>query len=630
MDTAALYHRPESEYAYLYENNRVHIRLRTKIGDVAQVNLISGDPYAMHKEKWYYKGKEMRKIANTNTHDYWQIETTEETSRMSYAFHVIGKDGVEVFYGDQGVYPYQELYYQQPNFYFRMPYFHDIDRFDAPSWVKETVWYQIFPDRFANGDPSNDPEGVLPWGVKKHPGREDFYGGDLQGVLDNLDYLEELGVNGLYFMPIFTAYSNHKYDTIDYKEIDPQLGDKKLFKKLVEEAHERGMRIMLDAVFNHIGIHSPQWQDVLKHQENSRYKDWFHIHSFPVHSYEDLDMDEIENVGRLNYDTFAFTGHMPKLNTANPEVQEYLLDIATYWVREFDIDAWRLDVANEVDHHFWKKFNSACVELKKDFYILGEVWHSSQTWLQGDEFHGVMNYAFVENIENYFLKRIILPSQMASGLNNQLLLYRKQTNEVMFNLLDSHDTSRLLTKAHGNKDLAKSALAFMFAQPGSPCIFYGTEVGLEGFDDPDCRKCMIWDEEEQDRDMLAFIKELIQFRKTYQPVLTHGMLQWHDIRDEEWMVGFKRVLGNDQMVFYFNNDEEATVIEMPENAKPVLSYLSQEEEGNVTIQHNGFFVYYLDEDIEEQAKRLARKKERARQLIRENREKNAGTWSSQA
>jgi len=486
MDTAAIYHRAESEYAYLYERGHYHIRIRTKAKDVQSVELLSGDPYALEQEKWFMNGKEMKKVASTNMHDYWMIDTHEPTKRMAYGFRVIGKDGIEIFYSDQGVYPFEEIFLSQMNFYFRVPYIHEIDAFRAPQWASETVWYQIFPERFANGDPANDPAGVLPWGSKEHPSRDDFYGGDLQGVLDNMDYLEDLGINGIYFTPIFKAHSNHKYDTIDYKEIDPDFGDKALFKKVVEEAHSRGIRIMIDAVFNHVGIHSPQWLDVLENQDQSRYKDWFYIHSFPVDDVAGLSTEALENVGRVNYDTFAFTGHMPKLNTANPEVQEYLLDIATYWIKEFDIDAWRLDVANEVDHFFWKRFFKETTAIKEDLYILGEIWHSSQNWLNGDEFHAVMNYAFTDTIENYFFKKFLSPTRLVSGLNSQLMLYRQQTTEVMFNLLDSHDTPRVLTKAGNDKNLVKSAMAFLYAQPGAPCMYYGTEIGMDGGMDPDC------------------------------------------------------------------------------------------------------------------------------------------------
>ncbi|WP_084140195.1 glycoside hydrolase family 13 protein [Lacticigenium naphthae] len=592
METSALYHRPESEYAYLYKDGHFHVRLRTKTGDVEEVELLSGDPYTLHSERWHHNGQSMRKVASTNIHDYWEIDTYEPTHRMSYGFHVIGKDGVEVFYSDQGVYPYHESYLTEANFYFRIPYIHSIDAFKAPDWVTKTIWYQIFPERFANGDKSNDPEGTLAWGSKEHPSRDDFFGGDLQGVLDNFDYLEELGINGIYFCPIFKATSNHKYDTIDYEEVDEAFGDKALFKAVVDEAHRRGIRIMIDAVFNHLGMDSPQWQDVLKNQENSQYRDWFHIHDFPVKSFAELTVEELEDVGGANYDTFAFTAHMPKLNTANHEVQEYLLGIAKYWIREFDIDAWRLDVANEVDHNFWKRFKKETTAIKEDIYILGEIWHSSPNWLKGDEFHAVMNYAFNDNIKNYFFNKLTSASRMVSGLNSQLMLYRKQTTEVAFNLLDSHDTARLLTKAGGDSDLAKTALTFMFAQIGSPCIYYGTEIGMTGFDDPDCRKCMIWDKKEQDLSMLEFTKELIAFRKEYQEFITYGEVIWHDVRDDEQVVGFKRILGDEELVFYFNQDEESFELDgLPERSLSIFSQGAIRDGNTVSIEQNGFYIY---------------------------------------
>ncbi len=591
MDTAAFYHRPESEYAYLYEENRLFIRLRTKKDDVKSVDLLSGDTYLLYTDDWYKDGQSMKKIASTDLHDYWGAETTEETKRLAYGFYVKGHDHTEVFYCDRDIYPLEERYLKEVNNYFRMPYFHEVDRFKAPNWVKETVWYQIFPERFANGEPTNDPEGTLPWGSKKHPGQDDFYGGDLQGIIDHLDYLEDLGINGIYLTPIFKAETNHKYDTTDYMEIDPAFGDKKLFKQLVEEAHKRGMRIMLDAVFNHMGYYSKQWQDVLENQERSKYKDWFHIHSFPVDPYNELTLSEMNNMEKLNYDAFGFVGHMPKLNTAHPEVKDYLLEVATYWIREFGIDAWRLDVANEVDHQFWKAFHAACVKEKEDFYIIGELWHSGQKWLEGDEFHGIMNYVFTEKMEDYFLKQIFTPTEMVHGLNQQKMLYRKQTNEVQFNLLDSHDTPRLLTKAHNDKELVQSILTFMFAQHGTPCIYYGTEVGLDGFDDPDCRKCMPWDEKEQDLEMLKFTKELIAFRKKYSKVLSTGDTDWHDVRNDEQLIGFKRVTQDEQLIFYFNQKDEAATVQFPKNAKKVFTHLTKTNKEEATIQKNGLVVY---------------------------------------
>ena len=578
MNQAAIYHRPESEYAYLYDQDTMHIRLRTAKDDIQSVTVLKGDPYLIDSERWYRQEVPMQKIASTELFDYWQLVTTATFHRLQYGFHLVDSQGTELFYGDRGCFPFTEEHYQAANLYFRLPYFHEIDRFKAPEWVKETTWYQIFPERFANGDPSNDPMHTLAWG-SQNPTATDFFGGDLQGVIDHLDYLVDLGVNGIYFCPIFKATSNHKYDTIDYYEIDPAFGDKKLFKELVDKAHQRGIRIMLDAVFNHVGNHSPQWQDVLKNQEQSRYKEWFHIHQFPVEANEDTQQN-------LSFDTFAFTPRMPKLNTANPEVQAYLLDIATYWIREFEIDAWRLDVANEVDHHFWKKFYQATTAIKSDFYILGEIWHSSQKWLEGDEFHGVMNYALTETITAFFVHRQLSAEQLIAGVNQQMMLYRQQTNQMMFNMLDSHDTARLLTLCAGNKELAKQVLAFTFLQMGSPCIYYGTEIGMDGGNDPDCRKCMVWESAQQDQVMYQFVQQLIAFRKQYLKVLVEGDFQW---RYEQGLLILKRQVAEKLVVGVFNPSDQT--IAYPKQSLN-LTFANQDTEVNdeYLVAKNGFLL----------------------------------------
>lgn len=535
MNTAAIHHQPESEYAYLYTSDKMHIRLKTGRGDIKRVELLNGDPYQFEHSEWFRSTIPMEKYLSTTTHDYWIIETSAPFRRLSYAFKIEGMDGTVLFYGDHGFFPYQDSTLKSASNYFKLPYFHETDRFKAPQWAKETIWYQIFPERFANGDTTNDPKGTLPWGSKEHPGREDFFGGDLQGVLDHLDHFVDLGINGIYFCPIFQATSNHKYDTIDYFEIDSAFGDKKLFKKVVDECHKRGIRVMLDAVFNHMGDFSPQWQDIVKNGEDSPHAKWFHIHKFPVTYTPTADFEFSD---AITYDTFAFTPHMPKLNTANKEVQDFLLEIARYWIMEFDIDAWRLDVANEVDHRFWRKFHDVCTEAKPDIYILGEIWHSSQAWLQGDEFHGVMNYAFTDAILSYFIYQTISLSQLVSELNHQLMLYREQTNQIMFNVLDSHDTPRLLTIAQNNKELMKQVLAFTYLQKGVPCLYYGDEYAMDGADDPDCRKCMIWESDKQDLDMYEFLKTLIAFRKEHQTLLSEGKLRWHEIDEETGILDF--------------------------------------------------------------------------------------------
>lgn len=557
MEKAAIYHQPFSSYAYGYDSQTLHIKIRSKRDDIKEVVLIAADPYLQTTTGWASEETSLRKVATTQEHDYWLVAIKPEQRRLQYGFVLTDTVGEDVFYGGRGFYDNTPENRAIMDYYFKFPFLHETEVFKAPEWVKETIWYQIFPERFDNGNPELSPANVLPWG-SKDPGRDDFFGGDIAGIIGHLDYLAELGINGIYLTPVFEASTNHKYDTLNYFEIDPHFGDKETFRKLVQEAHKRGMKIMLDAVFNHIGDKSPEWQDVLENGEKSKFVDWFHIHSFPVTPGEN---GNIEGKNTLSFDTFAYTMHMPKLNTANPEVQKYLLDIATYWVREFDIDGWRLDVANEVDHAFWKQFNQAVRAEKEDIYILGEIWHDSWLWLLGDEFDSVMNYPFTQTIIENFVEERIKPTKMVSGISEQLMRYQEQVNHVMFNMLDSHDTARLLTRCEGDKEKAKLALAFMFAHTGSPCIYYGTEIGMDGADDPLCRKCMEWDETKQDKEMLAFMKKLIAFRKTNQKTLTYGDLVWHIVDDENRLVAFSRTLGDKRLTFIFNQGSEAKSIQ---------------------------------------------------------------------
>ena len=557
MNLAGIYHCPESEMAYLYSKDVMHIRLKTAKGDISQADLLHGDPYSLSSRpdlpKFYTQPMPMKKLYSDGVYDYWQAAVTEPQKRLAYAFEVTDQNGSRIIYSDQGfIQPTDQRKLNDANTYFRMPYFQDIDAFHAPKWVEQTVWYQIFPERFANGDSTNDPQDTKSWNPNEHPRRQDFYGGDLQGVINHLDYLKQLGVNGLYFNPIFKAPSNHKYDTQDYYQIDPHFGDAKLFKKLVEQAHQRGMRVMLDAVFNHIGDQSPMWQDVLKNGQDSKYADWFHINRFPV-TY--TPTDNFEFAKDATYDTFDYTPHMPKLNTANPKVQDWLLDIAGYWVREFDIDAWRLDVANEIDHHFWRRFHNEMLTLKDDFYILGEIWHSAQPWLNGDEFTGVMNYDYTGAIINHFIKHELSSQGLVDRLSHQLMLYRDQTNAMMFNVLDSHDTARIMTLANEDDQLVRQTLAFTFLQPGSPSIYYGTEYGMTGGNDPDCRKPMNWYPDAKAMAMHDFVRDLIKWRKEHWQLIAQGTIELTALNDNQGVV-IKRRLNNQQLIAVFNTSSE--------------------------------------------------------------------------
>ena len=585
MELTAIYHRPESEYAYLYKDKTMHIRIRTKKGEIETIALHYGDPF-IFMEDHYEDSKEMVKVTSDALFDYWQGEVSVGYARLQYLFEIKDKQGQSILYGDKGCVEnaLENLHYEGNGF--KVPYIHEIDACHVPDWVSKTVWYQIFPERFANGNPALSPEGALAWDSSITPKSEDFFGGDLQGIIDHLDYLQDLGITGLYLCPIFESPSNHKYNTTDYFEIDRHFGDKETFRQLVEQAHQRGMKVMLDAVFNHIGDQSPQWQDVLKHGEDSVYKDWFHVQEFPV------TKDKLTNPRKLPYHTFAFESYMPKLNTANPQVRDYLLSVATYWIEEFDIDAWRLDVANEVDHQFWRDFRKAVLAKKPDLYILGEVWHTSQPWLNGDEFHAVMNYPLSDSIKDYFLRGVKKTSQFIDEINGQSMYYRQQISEVMFNLLDSHDTERILATAKGDVQLVKSALTCLFLQRGTPCFYYGTELELDGGPDPDCRRVMPWKRVSDSNEMLDFMKKLIQLRKDVSDIIQHGKYILEEIKPVvlvlEWNYDGQKVQA------IFNQSTENYLVGRD---SVVLASHCQETDEGLSILPNGLAVCYQAPEI---------------------------------
>ncbi|MGJ0023429.1 glycoside hydrolase family 13 protein [Streptococcus dysgalactiae] len=581
MNSSAVYHRPESEMAYLYDHDTIHLRLRVAKDDVSQVEVIKGDPYLLDDQKWYQESEKLFLRASTEDADYYQIAINAEFRRLSYIFRITFNTGESMLYTEHGLVEDDDSHLCSAGHYFRFPFMHAADQFKAPQWVKDTVWYIILPDRFANGDPSNDPQVTQIWDSLRTPNYSDFYGGDLQGIIDKLDYLEELGINGIYLCPIFTAETHHKYDTIDYFEIDPHFGDKVLFKQLVEDCHRRGIKIMMDAVFNHIGTASYQWQDVLRNGEASHFRDWFHINQFPV-SFINNCVEGQWNT-RANYHMFAFDEHMPKLNTANPEVRHYLLSVARYWIDYFDIDGWRLDVANEIDHAFWREFRNVCDSAKKDFYIMGEIWHSSQPWLAGDQFHAVMNYAYTGCILSHYAYGNITLSQMIADLNRQSMLYREQTNQVMFNLFAAHDMPRLIDLCGNDKTLMRFVLAFMYLQKGSPAIFYGDELGLLGGQDPDCRRCMPWEKELQDSSLHDFYRDLISLKKEHSQLISLGELEITQLDDQKDLLSFKITLEDKSISAIFNAGEDYS-------CTIARSLLSNQYEGNKLKKH-GFIIY---------------------------------------
>ena len=573
MNFSAVEHYAFDNYCYPLDDNRLVINIKTGF-DIERLFLIYGDPFkgGLNGSVWKWAGRrvEITEKKELEHHLWWTIRVEPELKRCKYHFelHEAGSSNIR-YYLEDGFYTPDEFARLKGTItYFIFPWMNKADIIRVPEWVKNTVWYQIFPERFANGNALLNPEGTLDWDSSITPNSDDFFGGDLQGIIDHLDYLQDLGITGLYLCPIFESTSNHKYNTTDYFEIDRHFGDKETFRELV------------NAVFNHIGSQSPQWQDVVKNGEESAYKDWFHIQQFPVTT------EKLSNKRDLPYHAFGFEDYMPKLNTANPEVKDYLLKVATYWIEEFDIDAWRLDVANEIDHQFWKDFRKAVLAKKPDLYILGEVWHTSQPWLNGDEFHAVMNYPLSDSSKEYFLRGVKKTDQFINEINGQSMYYKQQISEVMFNLLDSHDTERILWPANEDAQLVKSALAFFFLQKGTPCIYYGTELALTGGPDPDCRRCMPWERVSSDNDMLNFIKNLIKIRKHASAIIQHGKYSLQEIKAD--VLTLKWNYDNQVIKAIFNQSKEDYLLEKEAVA---LASNCQELENQLVISPNGFVIF---------------------------------------
>ena len=511
MNFAAIEHRSFDNYCYPLDKDTLSIHIRTG-KDIRRVTLVWGDPFdrGLMGGAWNWIGKrtEMTDVRELPDHLWWSLTVKPEFKRCQYYFE-LDDGGQTLCFVENGFFTQADLKKQTFPFIFIFPWMNEADICTPPEWPENTVWYQIFPSRFCRGGKA-DTNAYRKWAPPdKTVTNEERYGGNLQGITDKLDYLAQLGITGLYLNPVNRSPSQHKYDTTDYLRIDESFGTNDDMKRLVSEAHKRGIRVMLDGVFNHTGTDFFAWQDVLKNRGKSKYASWYIVNNF-----------NFAGSGKArhgDYYTFAFADGMPKLNTNNPEVREYLLNVCETWVKEYDIDALRMDVANELSHVFCRELHERMRKLKSDFYIVGEIWHNSMPWLRGDEFDAVMNYPLSNAVFDFASSPETDTRTLERNINYCFTMYYSQTTRVQFNLLDSHDTVRLVTKTK-NRDKTLQQLVFLFAMPGSVCMYYGTEVLLEGAHDPDNRRCMPWKEIESGKydEQIDFTKKLIALRRTHR------------------------------------------------------------------------------------------------------------------
>lgn len=417
-----------------------------------------------------------------------------------------------------------------------------VKKFETPSWIPNTVFYQIFPDRFSNGSTANDPQDVMPWnGTPTYSNR---FGGDAVGVESKLPYLKDLGINAIYFNPIFKSPSNHRYEADSYTQVDKEFGTNEEYFRLSKSLKKSGIRTVLDFAFNHTSPAFKEFQDLRDRAEKSPYKDWYFVKSFPI------------QVGaNPNYEAWYGFPSMPKLNTVNPATTKHLLDVCDFWMSNSNIDGMRLDVANEVDMNFWRKMRPYVKAKNPNLWILGEIWGDGNPWLQGDQFDSVMNYQFRNAIINFVAKGSWKPTQFANDLLRVQSSYPPQVNRNLMNLIGSHDTPRFLNECGMDEDLALLGATLQFTWIGSPSIYYGDEIGMDGGADPMNRKGMEWEKVTKQNRFLKTYKALIQARKSIK-ALSDGDATFQELNDSTNTGAFTRVSDQDAAIIAFNRSDK--------------------------------------------------------------------------
>ena len=455
----------------------------------------------------------------------------------------------------------------------------------TPDWVQDAIFYQIFPDRFARSERLPNLE-FERWDAP--PTYNGFKGGDLFGIAERLDYLSGLGITALYFNPVFASASNHRYHTYDYYHVDPLLGGNEALRLLIDKAHERGIRVVLDGVFNHASRGFWQFHHVLENGGGSPYKDWFYFDperlkgsrrwgAYPTTGELHALKNGEGSLHALGYQAWWDLPALPKFNTDTPEVREFLFGVAEHWIR-FGIDGWRLDVPAEIDDDdFWQEFRRRVKSINPDAYIVGEIWHEAQRWLGGDQFDAIMNYLVTAAVLSYFgdgrldmtivnqaggLNGRVHPHMDATGFADEIdrltNLYSPDITRSQLNLFDSHDMPRFLTCVSNDTPSLQLAMLFMFTYLGAPCLYYGDEVGMTGAHDPDCRRAFPWDDSRWNHNLLDYTKAIIALRKEHRS-LRRGSYQ--RLFSEGQVFAFGRKSDQEVLIVVLNaGDQPQTVV----------------------------------------------------------------------
>jgi glycosidase len=599
-------------------STKIEFKTKAHKNDVEEVFLIKGNERIL-----------MDKIADDGSFDYFQVIIPLKNDEKDFNYCFVYKDGKEEYFllngqiskiNDRGKY----FNYSKENF----------SIIDNPDWIKNGIIYQIFPDRFYNGDAQNNPnfsewyyEGVnLPpkeggllnkytqyfnfvddWydysALTKSPFHKpdssgfqpdynSFYGGDIAGVRQKLDYLVDLGITIIYFNPLFEAKSNHKYDAVDYMKLDPHFGSEIDFKEFVTEAHNRGIRIIIDCAFNHTGETFWAFQEGLNQGPENKFYNWYEWKKWPLPEniltsrFKPLDYYEcwwgFGEMPNLNFDLNVVNpleNSIKNIELAQPnwEVVNYILKVADYWMSDMDIDGFRLDVPNEVPFWFWKLFRQKVKSIKPDAYLVGEIWSNATEWVNNDYFDAVMNYAYFKDpVMRFFNTRKCDAKAFNQDIMQGLLSYPTQSSQVMMNLIGSHDTFRYLESANGDIESLKLAVLFQMTFIGVPHIWYGDEIGMMGGHDPDCRRPFNWKyiEDYQKVSLRDYYKKLIEIRKKYSCLRTGS---FKTMVVDEMVYGYTRSDDSNSITIVINNDNREQIVKIPFNKNYVVELLTDKE-----------------------------------------------------
>lgn len=526
-------HYEKRDYIYPISRNKILFKLKTNISNISSIEYI----YFEKIRKTPKKAIQMHGFNLTGDCSFYQgiLEYSETIKYIDYYFKITSDEGVFYFSpeGLRGIEPRRSFMYSDTNYY---------DVFITPKWAEGRIGYQIFPDRFHIGK-KNLLENPTDW--KEKPTRENFFGGNISGIIQKIGYLQDMNIGIVYLTPIFKSYSNHKYDTVDYFDIDPGFGTKSDFKKLVHDLHEAGIKIVIDGVFNHIGYYSEQFQDVIAKGKDSIYYDWFYVYG---------DTVDTENI---NYECVGYYKWMPKLRYQTKAVRDYIKNAGEYWLVNFNIDGYRLDVSDEVDFTFWQEFRRHIKSINEHALLIGETWKNGSDLLRGDTLDSIMNYRLRDALLDFIIYEYIDLHEFQERVNAIYFDYPIQTHNILYNTLGSHDTERIMTLCEEQTDKLSLLISLLFAYPGIPFIYYGDELGMTGLNDPLSRKTMNWSKVYNDIH-LFFLKEMEQ--RTSSDVLKYGDFVHLNISDK--IYGFVRRYKEEEIIFIANTTNEIQKFEV--------------------------------------------------------------------